>query len=198
MVADQPSQLAFYLLADARRDIVAAAREDPRATELLKAYTTRLVKQRLHQDRFRYLVLAAYRRQCAMCRLRHRFASRLPPESTRVHGEWHALIHKDIPRIRNVGFIVGDGFFHPGDALTDPGTHVKLLACPLNGLYTKDGTTVDWIRQLAPAQVAPVHDSGLIPLAQTTLDQFFGPNPGIGPGTGAPYFRPVPGIPFPL
>jgi hypothetical protein len=24
-----------------------------------------------------------------------------------VHGEWHALIHKDIPRIRNVGFIVG-------------------------------------------------------------------------------------------
>jgi len=71
VVADQPSQLAFYLLADARRDIVAAAREDPRATELLKAYTTRLVKQRLHQDRFRYLVLAAYRRQCAMCRLRH-------------------------------------------------------------------------------------------------------------------------------
>jgi hypothetical protein len=115
-----------------------------------------------------------------------------------VHGEWHALIHKDIPRVRNVGFIVGDGFFHPGDALTDPGTHVKLLACPLLGLYTKDGTTVDWIRQLVPAQVAPVHDSGLIPLALTTLDQFFGPDPGIGPGTGAPYFRPVPGTPFPL
>jgi putative restriction endonuclease len=29
------------------------------------------VKQRLHQERFRYLVLTAYRRQCAMCRLRH-------------------------------------------------------------------------------------------------------------------------------
>jgi putative restriction endonuclease len=30
-----------------------------------------VVKQRLHQERFRYLVLSAYRRQCAMCRLRH-------------------------------------------------------------------------------------------------------------------------------
>ncbi|MBA3260853.1 MAG: HNH endonuclease [Gemmatimonadales bacterium] len=37
----------------------------------LKAYATRVVKQRLHQERFRYLVLSAYRGQCAMCRLRH-------------------------------------------------------------------------------------------------------------------------------
>lgn len=37
----------------------------------LKAYVTRAVKQRLHQQRFRYLVLTAYRRECAMCRLRH-------------------------------------------------------------------------------------------------------------------------------
>jgi putative restriction endonuclease len=28
------------------------------------------VKQRLHQRRFRYLVLSAYRQQCTMCRLR--------------------------------------------------------------------------------------------------------------------------------
>jgi putative restriction endonuclease len=71
VVADEPSQLAFYLLADVQRDIVAAAREDPVATAPLKAYTTRLVKQRLHQYRFRYLVLSAYSNQCAMCRLRH-------------------------------------------------------------------------------------------------------------------------------
>jgi len=71
VVADAPAQLAFFLLADAQRDIIAATVEDPLATVSLKAYTTRIVKQRVHQERFRYLVLTAYREQCAMCRLRH-------------------------------------------------------------------------------------------------------------------------------
>jgi putative restriction endonuclease len=71
VVADAPSQLAFFLLADARRDIIASAGEDPNANAPLKAYATRTIKQRLHQERFRHLVLTAYSRQCSMCRLRH-------------------------------------------------------------------------------------------------------------------------------
>ncbi|MFJ4602353.1 MBL fold metallo-hydrolase [Streptomyces griseoluteus] len=35
-----------------------------------------------------------------------------------VHGEWHAMIHPDIPRISNVGYFVDGSVFHPGDALT--------------------------------------------------------------------------------
>lgn len=70
VVADSPSQLAFYLMADAQRD-VPVVDESPLANMPLKAYATRAVKVRLHQERFRYLVLSAYRRQCAMCQLRH-------------------------------------------------------------------------------------------------------------------------------
>ncbi len=36
-----------------------------------RAYQTVAVKKRLHQDRFRELVLGAYRRRCAMCHLGH-------------------------------------------------------------------------------------------------------------------------------
>ena len=71
VVADAPSQLAFFLLADAQRDVLASAGQDPAASAPLKAYATRVVKQRLHQERFRHLVLSAYGRQCSMCRLRH-------------------------------------------------------------------------------------------------------------------------------
>ena len=71
VVADDPSQLAFYLMADARRDVSTIV-EDPLSNLPLKAYTTRIVKHRLHQERFRYLVLTAYRRQCAICRFRHK------------------------------------------------------------------------------------------------------------------------------
>lgn len=70
VVTDSPSQLAFYLMADAPRDVLTID-PDPLSNIPLKAYATRVVKQRLHQVRFRYLVLSAYRRQCAMCQLRH-------------------------------------------------------------------------------------------------------------------------------
>jgi putative restriction endonuclease len=71
IVADAPAELAFYLMADARRDIASMV-DDPLSNLPLKAYTTRIVKHRLHQERFRYLVLSAYRRQCAICRFRHK------------------------------------------------------------------------------------------------------------------------------
>ncbi len=69
VIGDVPEQLTFLLIADEARHVTPAAVADedwPR-----KAYVTREVKHRLHQQRFRYLVLAAYRDQCAMCRLRH-------------------------------------------------------------------------------------------------------------------------------
>lgn len=72
IVADRPDDLAVELVADAiGSDIVQAAEAEPLANAGLKAYATRAVKHRLHQGRFRYAVLRAYHRQCAMCRLKH-------------------------------------------------------------------------------------------------------------------------------
>jgi putative restriction endonuclease len=71
VVGDVPEQLSFLLLADTIGAISAGSLDpDPEAPR--KAYVTREVKQRLHQARFRSLVLGAYKEQCAMCRLRHR------------------------------------------------------------------------------------------------------------------------------
>ena len=71
VVHDDPLDLAFYLIADAanlvRPETFQADTDFPR-----KAYITREVKQRLHQQRFRSLVLAAYQTRCAMCGLRHK------------------------------------------------------------------------------------------------------------------------------
>lgn len=71
ITADRPDDLAVEILADAStRDIVAADEGDPLANAPLKAYATQQVKRRLHQDRFRFLVMHAYRDHCAMCRLK--------------------------------------------------------------------------------------------------------------------------------
>lgn len=71
VVADRREELAFELLTDAPRSLDRLFDGSPLDNEGLKEYATRTVRQRLHQQRFRYLVLDAYREQCAMCRLRH-------------------------------------------------------------------------------------------------------------------------------
>lgn len=71
VVADRPDDLAFELMADALGDLTASVGRPVDYNLPNKAYATRLVRHRLHQNRFRHLVLAAYRRRCTMCQLRH-------------------------------------------------------------------------------------------------------------------------------
>jgi putative restriction endonuclease len=70
VVDDSPQSLTFYLVADVEGYIAATA-ADSQTDWPRKAYVTRQVLMRLHQERFRVIVLDAYREQCSMCRLRH-------------------------------------------------------------------------------------------------------------------------------
>lgn len=65
---DEPARLTFHLAVDAPApgDIALFSGGSP---PLLKSYATVAAKQRLHQRRFRELVVAAYARRCAICRL---------------------------------------------------------------------------------------------------------------------------------
>ena len=78
-----------------------------------------------------------------------------------AHGEWHADIHPDVPRVRNTGFLLDGRVFGPGDAYSGPHTAVDLLFVPEFGLYTKFGYAIDFIRQVKPKQASPRHDTGL-------------------------------------
>jgi L-ascorbate metabolism protein UlaG (beta-lactamase superfamily) len=117
-----------------------------------------------------------------------------------VHGEWHAEIHPDVPRVRNVGFLFNNSLFHPGDALTDPHAPVDLLLAPEFGAYTKLGNTIDFIRQVKPQRVSPVHDSGLDPTGLAGVDGFLvgEKTAPFAPGTGAPFTRMIRDQPFDL
>lgn len=66
VVGDDPEHLVFKVVLDEPMTLPAAAEPARRA------YMARLMQQRLHQSRFRELVLTAYSNACAVCRLRHR------------------------------------------------------------------------------------------------------------------------------
>jgi L-ascorbate metabolism protein UlaG (beta-lactamase superfamily) len=77
-------------------------------------------------------------------------------------GGLHAVIHRDIPRIGNVGLVViAEGeptFFHPGDSLAAIPEGVDVLAVPAYGPWAAMKETVDFAREVAAPQGFPIHD----------------------------------------
>lgn len=76
-------------------------------------------------------------------------------------GEHHALMHPDIPASGNTGYFVANRLFYPGDAFTDPGKAVAVLALPVAGPWCKLSESIDYARTVKPAKCFPVHDGGL-------------------------------------
>jgi L-ascorbate metabolism protein UlaG (beta-lactamase superfamily) len=101
-----------------------------------------------------------------------------------VHGEWHAVIHPDVPRVRNVGFVVDGLVFHPGDALTVPGRPVAALLLPVFAPWSKVSEVIDYVREVRPQQAFPVHDSVLSDVGLALYDRLVGQG-----GSGTAYGR---------
>ena len=71
VAGDDPASLTFRLEVDVPVAILDPSRVRVAERAPAREYATRSVKVRLHQDRFRRLVVGAYRTRCAVCELRH-------------------------------------------------------------------------------------------------------------------------------
>jgi L-ascorbate metabolism protein UlaG (beta-lactamase superfamily) len=84
------------------------------------------------------------------------------PFSLRFFGATHAVIHSSIPVIDNVGVLVNDEVFYPGDAFTIPeGVAVKTLAVPAGAPWLKIGEVMDYVLAVKPRRSFPTHEMGL-------------------------------------
>jgi L-ascorbate metabolism protein UlaG (beta-lactamase superfamily) len=107
-----------------------------------------------------------------------------------VHGELHAEVHPEIPRIPNVGFLVDGLVFHPGDALTVPDEPVATLLLPVHAPWSKAAEVIDYVREVHADQAYAVHDALLSDTGLGVVGGLLGER---GPGTPTPYSRLAPG-----
>ncbi|MER8091812.1 MBL fold metallo-hydrolase [Streptomyces goshikiensis] len=91
-----------------------------------------------------------------------------------VHGELHAVIHPDIPRVTNVGYLVEGSLFHPGDALTVPDAPVDTLMLPVHAPWNKVAEVIDYLREVKPRRAIDVHDAYLSEIARPIYDTVLG------------------------
>lgn len=78
----------------------------------------------------------------------------------KTYGGQHALIHPLVPTIDNVGVLVNDNVFHPGDSFTVPhGIQAKTLLAPIHAPWNKMSEVIDFVISVRAPQVYPIHDS---------------------------------------
>ena len=78
-----------------------------------------------------------------------------------VVGELHAVIHPELPRVTNSGYVVTDGttrLFHPGDSLTVPDDDVDVLCLPVSAPWLKVSEAIDFGRTVGAARNLAIHD----------------------------------------
>jgi L-ascorbate metabolism protein UlaG (beta-lactamase superfamily) len=77
-------------------------------------------------------------------------------------GGLHAVIHRDIPQIGNVGLVLSaEGeptFFHPGDSLAAVPAGVDILGVPAYGPWAAMKETIDFVRAVGAPQGFCIHE----------------------------------------
>ena len=77
-------------------------------------------------------------------------------------GGQHALIHPSIPVVANVGYLIDDDLYHPGDALIVPdGVSVGTLLVPVHAPWSKVSEVVDFVVSVRAPHAFQI-DDGLL------------------------------------
>lgn len=84
-----------------------------------------------------------------------------PGIPARAVGELHAVIHPELPRFFNSGYVLTAGeqkVYHPGDALTPPGEDVDLLLLPVSAPWLRAADAIDFAREVGAPRNLAIHD----------------------------------------
>lgn len=80
------------------------------------------------------------------------------PFTLAFSGGRHALIHRTIPVIDNVGVFVNETLYYPGDSFAVPDGPVPVLAVPASAPWLKIGDVMDYVDAVRPARAFPTHE----------------------------------------
>jgi L-ascorbate metabolism protein UlaG (beta-lactamase superfamily) len=85
-------------------------------------------------------------------------------------GGTHAVIHRSVPVIPNLGVMINELLYYPGDSLTLPGRPVDTLAIPAGAPWLKIGDAMDFLELIKPRFAFPTHDAVLSDFGKEVAD----------------------------
>lgn len=111
------------------------------------------------------------------------------PFKLQFFGGDHAVIHPSFPRNQNVGVLINNLLYYPGDSFTTPNVPVRLLALPVSAPWLKLSESMDFVASVKPKTIFPTHNALNSPIAEGIAENMVG---GFAKNQGADYkFVPV-------
>jgi L-ascorbate metabolism protein UlaG (beta-lactamase superfamily) len=87
-------------------------------------------------------------------------------------GGTHAVIHRTVPVIANLGVMINELLYYPGDSFTLPGRPVDTLAIPAAAPWLKIGDAMDFLELVKPRLAFPTHDAVLSDIGKGLADHW--------------------------
>jgi L-ascorbate metabolism protein UlaG (beta-lactamase superfamily) len=87
-------------------------------------------------------------------------------------GGTHAVIHRTVPVIPDLGIMINDLLYYPGDSFTLPGRAIDTLAIPAGGPWLKIGDAMDFLELVKPRFAFPTHDAVLSEVGKESVDKW--------------------------
>ncbi|HSW91613.1 MAG TPA: MBL fold metallo-hydrolase [Candidatus Saccharimonadales bacterium] len=74
-------------------------------------------------------------------------------------GGEHALIHTSVPQIANLGVLIDERIYYPGDSFVTPSVPVEILAIPTSAPWLKISEAMDFLAAIHPRLAFSTHDA---------------------------------------
>jgi L-ascorbate metabolism protein UlaG (beta-lactamase superfamily) len=108
--------------------------------------------------------------------------------SVRAYGKDHAVILPELGvPCENVGYLIDDAVYHPGDSFTQPDRSVHTTLVPISGPWFSLPPAIEYARTIKTEQTIGIHDGLLNPIGLGMMkrwltDQGGHPYLGLAPG----------------
>ncbi len=89
-------------------------------------------------------------------------------------GGQHAGIHDSLAHIANLGVLINDLLYYPGDSLFVPDASVDTLALPVTAPWLKIGEVMDFVVAVHPRIAFPTHDAIASHIGKSLVDRLIG------------------------
>jgi L-ascorbate metabolism protein UlaG (beta-lactamase superfamily) len=98
----------------------------------------------------------------------------------RAVGGRHAFIYGGRPDCANLGYIIDEAIYHPGDSLHVPTQPIETLLVPAQGSWMKMAEAIDFVKAIKPQRAFPIHDAQLNDRGLSSVNGWLAKEAGSG------------------
>jgi L-ascorbate metabolism protein UlaG (beta-lactamase superfamily) len=91
----------------------------------------------------------------------------------RAVGGRHAFSYDQSPDCANLGYVVADRLYHPGDALLIPDQAIETLLIPMQATWLKTSEAIDFAQAIRPARAFGIHEGQLNERGVRSINDWF-------------------------